>query len=158
MTKRLTNHLNDYNLTSAKDSISHSKLGITEKKFHSLLKQMELFKIKESDLIERFIRGSSSGGQKINVTASCVQLVHKPTGISVRCQSTRNRFRNRYYARIQLCEKFRKIQQKKEQDTAQNKHKSKIAKKRPSKKSKEKALRDKKFRAKKKANRKKVEI
>ena len=154
----MVNNSDDLTSTSANDSVSHSKLGITEKKFHSLLKQMELFKIKESDLIERFIRGSSSGGQKINVTASCVQLVHKPTGISVRCQSTRNRFRNRYYARIQLCEKFRKINQKKQQETSQKKHKSKIAKKRPSKKAKEKALKDKKFRAKKKANRKKVEI
>ncbi len=35
----------------------------------------------ESDLEERFIKGGGAGGQKINKTASAVQLVHLPTGL-----------------------------------------------------------------------------
>ncbi|HIG84004.1 MAG TPA: hypothetical protein EYQ23_08070, partial [Verrucomicrobiales bacterium] len=39
-----------------------------------LLLRMRKAKIYERDLIERFIRGSGPGGQKVNKTSSCVQL------------------------------------------------------------------------------------
>ena len=41
-----------------------------------------------NDIEESFIRGSGNGGQKINKTASCVQLKHLPTGIMVKVCST----------------------------------------------------------------------
>ena len=58
------------------------------------------------DLIEKFIRGSGSGGQKINKTASCVYLKHIPSGIEVKCQAQRSRELNRFIARKELCETF----------------------------------------------------
>ena len=58
------------------------------------------------DLVEKFIRGSGSGGQKINKTASCVYLKHEPSGIEIKCQSDRSREMNRFLARRELCEKY----------------------------------------------------
>lgn len=62
--------------------------------------------IREADLAERFIRGSGHGGQKINKTSSCVHLLHRPSGIEVRCQRERSQSLNRYLARRELCEKL----------------------------------------------------
>jgi protein subunit release factor B len=55
---------------------------------------------------EHFIRGSGKGGQKINKTSSCVQLVHRPSGIEIRCQQTRSQADNRYWARRELCDRI----------------------------------------------------
>ena len=63
-------------------------------------------KILETDLIESFLRGSGSGGQKINKTSSAVQLKHIPTGIVVKSQDTRSREQNRRNARDLLAEKL----------------------------------------------------
>jgi protein subunit release factor B len=71
-----------------------------------LLKRMARLRIREGDLIERFIRGSGPGGQKINKTASCVYLKHLPTGIEIKCQRERSRDLNRHLAREQLCEEL----------------------------------------------------
>ncbi|MDO9541472.1 MAG: peptide chain release factor-like protein [Kiritimatiellia bacterium] len=62
--------------------------------------------IRDGDLREIFIRGSGRGGQKINKTSSCVQLLHHPTGIQVKCQQTRSRALNRFLARRALYEKI----------------------------------------------------
>ena len=46
------------------------------------------------------------GGQKVNKTSNCVQLVHGPTGLIVKCQKTRSRARNRTLARQWLAAKL----------------------------------------------------
>ncbi|KAK3906425.1 putative peptide chain release factor-like protein [Staphylotrichum tortipilum] len=56
----------------------------------------------ESEIEEFFVKGSGPGGQKINKTASAVQLRHIPTGIVVKSQATRSRSQNRKIARDQL--------------------------------------------------------
>jgi len=58
----------------------------------------------EDDLLEKFIKGSGRGGQKVNKTNSCVYLKHQPTGLEVKCQQYRSRETNRYIARRTLCE------------------------------------------------------
>jgi len=62
--------------------------------------------LKESDLEESFVRGSGPGGQSINKTNNNVQLLHKPTGIQVKCQETRSLQQNRKIARKILLEKL----------------------------------------------------
>lgn len=79
---------------------------ITPEKNKKLHTRMELLGIFEQDLDENFIRGSGSGGQKINKTSSCVQLNHRPSGIEIRCQKTRSQSDNRYWARHELCEQI----------------------------------------------------
>lgn len=75
-------------------------------KTDALHKKMEELGIREEDLIEKFILGSGSGGQKINKTSSCVYLKHIPTGIEVKCQEERSRELNRFLARRKLVEEF----------------------------------------------------
>ena len=73
---------------------------------NEILKQrMRILHIEEKDLIENFILGSGSGGQKINKTASCVQLKHVPSGIEIKCQRSRSREQNRFLAREELCKR-----------------------------------------------------
>jgi len=60
----------------------------------------------EANLEERFVLGSGHGGQKINKTASCVDLLHLPTGIRVKCQQSRSRDVNRFLARRELCSRL----------------------------------------------------
>jgi len=79
---------------------------ITATTWEKLNARMEKLQILEADLEENFIRGSGSGGQKINKTSSCVQLNHAPSGIEIRCQKTRSQADNRFWARRDLCERI----------------------------------------------------
>ncbi|KAK3685945.1 peptide chain release factor-like protein [Podospora appendiculata] len=58
-----------------------------------------------TEIDESYLKGSGPGGQKINKTNSAVQLIHKPTGIVVKCQATRSREQNRKIAREILAAK-----------------------------------------------------
>lgn len=81
---------------------------VTQEKINQLQKRMKNLNIHDNDLIEKFILGSGTGGQKINKTSSCVYLKHIPTGIQLKCQQTRSREYNRYLALISLCERLEK--------------------------------------------------
>src|SRR5687767_9952995 len=69
--------------------------------------------IREEDLEESFIRSSGAGGQNVNKVSTCVQLLHRPSGISVRCQRERSQAMNRFLARRLLADK---IEEKREGD------------------------------------------
>ena len=77
---------------------------ITTLKQTQLKRKMRMLGIHEADLTEKFIIGSGRGGQNLHKTASCVYLKHEPTGFEVKCQKTRSREANRYFARRRLCE------------------------------------------------------
>ena len=81
---------------------------ISTEKEAALRKRMKHLGVEESDLEERFIRGSGHGGQKINKTSSCVQILHRPSGIEVRCQQSRSQTVNRHLARQELCDQLEK--------------------------------------------------
>ena len=125
------------------------------KKWEHLREQMAKLGIFEDDFEEKFIIGSGRGGQKLQKTASCVFLMHVPSGISVKCQQARSREVNRYYARLRICEKYqeRVLQEK----TARQKEIEKIRrqKKRRSRRTKEKILAEKHHRSDIKEQRKK---
>jgi protein subunit release factor B len=78
--------------------------GLTEKKQAELEARMASLGLREQDLQEKFIHSSGPGGQRVNKTASCVQLKHLPTGLEVKMQQERQQRLNRYYARKRLCE------------------------------------------------------
>lgn len=80
-------------------------MSISKDKQDGLRQRMDRLGIQESDLIEKFILGSGSGGQKINKTSSCVYLSHPPSGIEIKCQRDRSRELNRYLARKELCDR-----------------------------------------------------
>ena len=110
--------------------------------------------IKEDELIEKFIRGSGSGGQKINKTSSCVFLQHPPSGIEVKCQKDRSRALNRYFARKLLCERLDEKLKGKESRKQQEVERIRRQKRKRSKRAKDKMLADKKQQSTKKEMRK----
>lgn len=79
---------------------------VSPEKKAALARRMVELQVRDADLIEKFILGSGSGGQKINKTSSCVYLKHVPTGIEVKCQRSRSRDMNRFLARRELCERL----------------------------------------------------
>lgn len=84
---------------------------ITSDKFAALAQRMAALGIAEADLLEKFVRGSGAGGQKINKTSNCVFLKHLPTGVCIKCQMDRSREMNRFLARRELCEQLEAIRE-----------------------------------------------
>ena len=78
--------------------------GVTQRKEAELQARMEVCGLCEEDLEERFVRSGGPGGQKVNRSATCVQIKHRPTGLEVKMQKTRSQGLNRFYARRRLCE------------------------------------------------------
>ena len=77
---------------------------VSDKKNRELYTRMAGLNVSEDDISESFIQGGGSGGQKVNKTASCVMLTHKPTGKVIKCQKERMREMNRFFARRLLCD------------------------------------------------------
>ena len=71
-----------------------------------LAQRMASLGVREIDLEESFVRSSGPGGQNVNKTSTCVMLLHRPTGIQVKCQSTRQQGMNRFLARHLLLDKI----------------------------------------------------
>jgi len=69
----------------------------------------DLMELNEKDLVESFVKGSGRGGQKVNKTNSCVQLLHKPTGTRVRCQFSRDLQANRKRARTIMRQRLEEL-------------------------------------------------
>lgn len=113
---------------------------ITKEKWDRLAERMANFDIHEADLIEKFIIGSGKGGQKLHKTASTVYLKHLPTGIEIKCQDSRSREDNRYFAKERLCEKLQTILSDEKTKEQQRIEKIKRQKKRRSRRSKQRML------------------
>lgn len=96
-----------------------------DKTLENWMRRLGIF---EEDLVEKFILGTGSGGQKINKTCSCVHLHHIPTGIQIKCQESRSRQMNRTLARALLCrrieERVQKTIQEKKEIAAKNRRMS----------------------------------
>ena len=117
---------------------------ISKEKTEELERKMLSLGIKEADLIEKFILGSGSGGQKINKTSSCVYIKHLPSGIEVKCQKDRSREMNRFLARRSLCCKLEEQINQTLSKKKQAEEKIKRQKKRRTRRSQIKILEDKK--------------
>ena len=80
--------------------------GVGPDKEEALRERLERLGIRDTDLVEKFIRSGGHGGQNVNKVATCVYLKHLPTGLEVKCQQERSQGLNRYRARIILLEKI----------------------------------------------------
>jgi len=70
-----------------------------------IAQRMASLGIREEDLEESFVQSGGHGGQNVNKVATCVMLRHRPTGIQVKCQTTRQQGQNRWLARQLLLDK-----------------------------------------------------
>lgn len=82
------------------------KFRVTDEKNAALQARLAALGVQEADLVEKFLRGSGPGGQKVNKTSSAVYLKHLPTGIEVKVNTERSQSVNRYLARRELCDRI----------------------------------------------------
>jgi peptide chain release factor len=75
-----------------------------------LTQRMAALGVREEDIQETFVRSGGHGGQNVNKTATCVMLLHRPTGLQVKCQTTRQQGLNRFLARRLLLDKIETLQ------------------------------------------------
>ena len=126
---------------------------LSQRKEKALHDRMQQLGINESDIIERFVRSSGAGGQKVNKASTCVSLKHLPSGIEVKCQKERSQALNRFLARRILADKIEQVQLGKKSEEAKRIAKIKRQKRKRSKRAKEKILREKKIQSEKKKSR-----
>ena len=124
--------------------------SISADKQRALDERMFRLGIREQDLVEKFVRSSGKGGQKVNKTSSCVYLKHLPTGIEVKCQRERYQSLNRFLARRLLADKIERTILGKLSEEEQRIQKIRRQKRKRSRRAKEKMLHDKKMHSRKK--------
>lgn len=88
-----------------------SMFPVSPEKEDQLVQRMAALGVREVDLEETFVRSGGHGGQNVNKTSTCVMLLHRPTGLQVKCQSTRQQGLNRFIARRLLLDKIEERKQ-----------------------------------------------
>jgi protein subunit release factor B len=83
-----------------------SSFPVSPEKEAQLAQRMAALGVREADIDESFVRSGGHGGQNVNKTSTCVMLLHRPTSLQVKCQTTRSQGLNRYLARRLLLDKI----------------------------------------------------
>jgi len=84
---------------------------VSTEKQAQLAARMAALGVREADIEESFTRSGGKGGQHVNKTSTAVVLLHRPTGLRVRCESERSQALNRFFARRLLLDKIEERQQ-----------------------------------------------
>ena len=83
--------------------------GPNIEKIRALEKKMDHLGIYKKDILEKFIKSSGRGGQKVNKSSCAVFLTHLPTQISVKYGKYRSQHLNRFMALRSLVEKIEQL-------------------------------------------------
>jgi len=126
-------------------------IPVTPEKQAALAARMAALGIVEAELVEKFVRGSGSGGQKVNKTSNCVFIKHLPSGATVKCQLDRSREMNRFHARRELCEQMEAARDGQSSAKIQAIEKLRRQKRRRSRRSKQRSVADKRMLSQKKS-------
>lgn len=124
----------------------------------ALARRMAGLGVREADIEESFVRSGGHGGQNVNKTSTCVMLVHRPTGLQVKCQATRQQGLNRFIARRLLLDKIEEKQKGYVAAKRAEIEKIRRQKRKRSRRAKERMLADKSHQAQKKAARHSINL
>ena len=115
-------------------------MALAREKARALAARLAALGIHEDDLDESFVHAGGKGGQNVNKVATCVVLVHRPTGTMVKCQRERTQGQNRLIARALLAEKIETARQGRASARAQEIARVQRQKRRRSRRAKQKML------------------
>ena len=116
---------------------------VSSEKANALRLRLAALQIWEEDLDESFVRSGGKGGQNVNKVATCVVLVHRPTGTSVKCQQERTQGLNRYLARKLLADRIEAARLGRRSQQQQETERIRRQKRRRSRRAKNRMLADK---------------
>ena len=120
-----------------------SQFPVSLEKEGQLAQRMAALGVREADIEEAFVRSGGHGGQNVNKTATCVMLLHAPTQLRVKCQTTRQQGLNRFIARRMLLDKIEALQQGQVAARRDEAERIRRQKRRRSRRSKQRMLADK---------------